>query len=103
MKPDSIAAADGHSFAGSDGAGSDDKTAEKATRMQDRIDTEFETFDSKPNAAGAGVDVGAAFLGCSISSVWERARRSQIPKPQKAALRALWNVGELHELLPGAC
>ncbi|MGF6636192.1 putative DNA-binding transcriptional regulator AlpA [Paraburkholderia sp. MM6662-R1] len=60
-------------------------------------------FDDLPNAAGVPVKTVAALCACSVSTVWERAKRGDLPKPIKIGGNARWNVGELRALLIGAC
>lgn len=75
---------------------------EAKERLEQRVAKVLEEFDGKPAAASVGVPVVAALCGCTVSTVWERARRNpNFPKPRKIGGRTLWNVGELRQLLQG--
>ncbi|TDY23927.1 AlpA family transcriptional regulator [Paraburkholderia sp. BL6665CI2N2] len=63
----------------------------------------LKNFDSLPNAAGVDVRTVAALCGCSTSTVWERAKRGDLPEPIKIGGSARWNVGQLRKhLMPEA-
>jgi predicted DNA-binding transcriptional regulator AlpA len=56
-------------------------------------------FDTLPNAAGVSVEVVAALLECSNSTVWNRTKRGDLPQPIVIAGHTRWNVGALRKLL----
>lgn len=56
-------------------------------------------FDALPNAAGVSVQTVAALLDCSVATVWNRAKRGDIPKPITIAGHTRWNVGALRKVL----
>ncbi|WP_082750564.1 helix-turn-helix transcriptional regulator [Burkholderia sp. MSMB0856] len=62
----------------------------------------LQNFDSLPNAAGVSDTVVAALCGCNVSTVWDRAKRGDLPKPIKIGGSTRWNVGELRAVLTGA-
>ncbi|WP_061175803.1 helix-turn-helix transcriptional regulator [Caballeronia pedi] len=59
----------------------------------------FQNFDSFPNAASVSDIVVAALCGCNVSTVWDRAKRGDFPKPIKIGGSTRWNVGELRKYL----
>lgn len=59
----------------------------------------IQNFDSLPNAAGVSDTVVAALCGCNVSTVWDRTRRGDLPKPIKIGGSTRWNVGELRKCL----
>ncbi|MDR5756354.1 transcriptional regulator [Caballeronia sp. LZ035] len=65
------------------------------------INVEIRNFDSLPAAAGVRVQTVAALCSCSVSAVWNRSKRGDLPKPRNIGGHALWNVGELRAVLLG--
>jgi predicted DNA-binding transcriptional regulator AlpA len=70
-------------------------------RREARVEGVTSRFDALPNAAGVNVRAVAVILGCSIATVWNRAKRGDIPQPRKIGGSTLWNVGELRAVLMG--
>jgi len=64
-----------------------------------KVNQELSTFDELPNAAAVSVQTVAALCGCSVSTVWNRAKRGDLPSPITIAGHARWNVGALRKRL----
>lgn len=58
-------------------------------------------FDGMADAAQVDVKAVAALCGCTVSTVWDRARKGTLPKPMKIGGSARWNVGHLRSFLRG--
>ncbi|WP_244125050.1 helix-turn-helix transcriptional regulator [Burkholderia gladioli] len=64
---------------------------------------DLKRFDDLPNSAHVDVKTVAALFGCSVPTVWNRARSGELPAPRKFSAHTRWNVGELRKrLLPEA-
>jgi predicted DNA-binding transcriptional regulator AlpA len=62
---------------------------------------ELKNFDSLPNAAAVNVRTVAALCSCNVATVWNRAKRGDLPRPRRIGGSTLWNVGELRAVLMG--
>ena len=57
-------------------------------------------FDRLPDSANVRVGVVAKLLGCSIPTIWRKARNGTLPKPVKFSTHVTsWNVGEIRGIL----
>jgi predicted DNA-binding transcriptional regulator AlpA len=60
-------------------------------------------FDTLPDSAHIDVRAVAGLFGCSVPTVYRRARAKQIPAPRKFGSSTRWNVGEIRgALMPEA-
>ena len=64
-----------------------------------KADNTLKKVSDLPNEAGIDVKTVAALCGCSVSTVWERAKRGALPKPIKIGGSARWNLGQLRKCL----
>jgi predicted DNA-binding transcriptional regulator AlpA len=77
----------------------EEKQKRAAARKQNRADAVTD-FDTLPDSAGVRVHVVAKLCGCSIPTVWRRARTGELPAPYKASEQVtIWNVGKLRTRL----
>lgn len=57
-------------------------------------------FDRLPDGAYVRVGVVAKLLGCSIPTIWRKARNGTLPKPVKFSTHVTsWNVGDIRQML----
>ncbi|AXE91788.1 helix-turn-helix transcriptional regulator [Paraburkholderia terricola] len=60
-------------------------------------------FGVLPDDAHIDVRTVAALFGCSVPTIYRRARAKQIPAPRKFGSSTRWNVGEIRgALMPKA-
>lgn len=64
--------------------------------------SQLKNFDLLPNSAHVRVDVVAGLFGCSVPTVWRRARLGKMPQPRKLAGTPVWRVGDLRAMLEAA-
>lgn len=59
----------------------------------------LENFDALPDSALIDVRAVARLFGCSVPTIYRRARAKQFPAPRKFGASTRWNVGEIRGAL----
>lgn len=60
-------------------------------------------FDSLPDSAMVRATVAAAWVGCSVPTVWNWVKSGKIPPPRKLSTgHSAWRVGDLRAALGSA-
>lgn len=70
------------------------------TTTSRRIPDALAAFNSLPDVALIEDKVVAGLFGCSVTTVWRRARTGALPKPVKvSAHQTRWRVGAIRQAL----
>lgn len=70
---------------------------ERETTTGAEIPAALRNFDALPDSAEVRAPVVAALYGCSIATVWRRAKSGDLPQPKRRGNVTSWTAGDLRK------